>query len=86
MPVSSMHSEDAPPKTITPVVFLRQTRSGLYYARAGGWTGDQAHALDFRDTVAAYTFSRRSGFTNIEIAVKTEQGEYFIPVTDSQPS
>ena len=80
-----MPSEDSR-KPAPAAVFLRQIASGLYYARAGGWTGHLPNALDFRDTVAAYSFSRRSGFTKVEIAVRSDQGEYCIPVTDSQPA
>ena len=80
-----MPSEDSQ-KPVLAVVFLRQIGGGLYYARAGGWTAHLPNALDFRDTVAAYSFSRRSGFTKVEVAVRTQQGEYCIPVNDSQPA
>jgi hypothetical protein len=65
-----------------PQIFLRQKNTGLYSANNGGWAAHSRDARNFSDLVSAQTFANSSGLTNLEIVVKTNPGEYCIPVTD----
>ena len=65
---------------MTPKVFLRVKRTDLYYARIGGWTPDPDRAVDFREATSAYTFARQEALSQVEIIMRTENGDACIPM------
>jgi len=70
---------------MTPKVFLRLKRTDLYYARIGGWTPEPDRAVDFRETVAACAFSQQEKLSDVEIIMRTENGDSCIQIDQCVP-
>lgn len=62
-------------------VLLRDTRTGLFYARAGEWTREQEEATDFEGPDVALDTVRQTSLEAVEVVVQFEDTSFEIPLT-----